>query len=269
MAQESVLDLLFNPSRRQRPRRTLIYGVEGIGKTTLGAAFPGAVFLPTEDGQRNIDCQSFPLQKTLAGVMELLRSIGKLDKIPFTNIVIDSVDGLDAMLQAHVTEQHSEKELSYGKDSELFAAEWRKTLDALEWFNTTRQIGIVLIGHSQIERFNDPAGDSYDRYSPRLHKKSSALIREWVDEALFATYRTITRTEDVGFNKTRTLAIDGGRVLKTSEKPSHMAKNRLGLRDEIEMNYAALSAAYSAKQVDAGNVAGVVVDGSSKKKASE
>lgn len=265
---ESVLDLLFNPRTNQRPRRTLIYGVEGIGKTTLGAAFPNCVFFPTEDGQRNIECKSFPLQKTLTGSMDLLREIGKLKEIPFKNLVIDSVDNLDAMVQAHVTEVHSEKELSYGKDAELCATEWRKLLDALEWFNTTKQIGIVLIGHSQIERFNDPAGDSYDRYSPRLQKKASALIREWCDECLFATYRTFTKTEELGFNKTRNIAVEGGRVLKTTEKPAHMAKNRLGLPDEIEMSYAALEAAYP-KCVTPGNVAGVVIDGTSKKKASE
>ena len=261
---ESVLDLLFNPSKNQRPRRTLIYGVEGIGKTTLASQWPGAVFLPTEDGQRNIDCQSFPLQKTLPALMDLLRSVGVLPSIPFKNLVIDSVDGLDAMLQAKVIGEHNEKELSYGKDTELFATEWRHVLDALEWFNVSKGIGIVLIGHSQIERFNDPAGDSYDRYSPRLPKKSSALVREWCDESLFATYKTFTRVEELGFNKTRTLAIDGGRVLKTCEKPSHMAKNRLRMPDEIELSYAAISAYYPAA-----NIAGVVVDGSSKKKGGE
>lgn len=259
---ESVLDLLFNPNKKQRPRRTLIYGVEGIGKSTIAAQWPNVVFVPTEDGLRNIDCQSFPAPKTFKEIMELLRSIAKLSEIPFSTIAIDAVDGVNALIDCDVKQSYSEKELAFGKDSLLIADKWRELLNALEWFNTAKQIGIVLIGHSHIEKFADPSGDSYDRFAPRLPKHSSALVREWCDEVLFATYKVFRTETDEGFNRKRMIGVDGGRVLKTSEKPSHLAKNRLGLPDEIDLSYAALSAYY----LKAGNIAGVVNEGSSKKK---
>ena len=36
--------------RRQRPPRLFIYGIEGIGKSSLAASAPNPIFLPTEDG---------------------------------------------------------------------------------------------------------------------------------------------------------------------------------------------------------------------------
>ena len=259
---ESVLDLLFNPIKSQRPRRTLLYGVEGIGKTTLASQWPGTVFVPTEDGQRNLDCQSFPLQKNFDELMTLLRQVAGLQSIPFQTLVFDSVDVLESLVSQKVNHEHNDKERAYGKEAGLIADQWRFLLNALEWFNTAKQIGIVLVGHCQIERFNDPSGDSYDRYSPRLSKTVSALTREWCDEVLFATYKTFTVEKDEGFNRKRHVGVDGGRVLKTTEKPSHLAKNRLGLPDEIEMSFTALSAYFPKPS----NIAGIVTNGSSKKK---
>uniref|UniRef100_A0A7C4QSN6 Uncharacterized protein n=1 Tax=Schlesneria paludicola TaxID=360056 RepID=A0A7C4QSN6_9PLAN len=51
----------------------------------------------------------------------------------------------------------------------------------------------VPIAHARIERFENPETDAYDRYSPRLNKHASALIQEWCDEVLFATYKVHTR----------------------------------------------------------------------------
>jgi hypothetical protein len=262
---ESILDLVYNPSKAQRPRRTLIYGVEGIGKSTIAAQWPGVVFLPTEDGLRNIECQSFPAPKTFAELMDTLRAIAKLPSIPFGAIAIDTVDGLEALIHAAVAKDHdktSVEEIGYGKGYAFAADKWREALNALEWFNTAKQIAIVLIGHCHVEKFADPSGDSYDRFAPRLQKQSSPLVREWCDEVLFATYKVFKTETDEGFNRKRTIGVDGGRVLKTTEKPSHLAKNRLGLPDEIELSYAALAAHYPKPP----NIAGVVVDGSSKKK---
>ena len=41
--------------KKQNPRRTVIYGTHGIGKSTLAASWPNPVFVPTEDGIGDID----------------------------------------------------------------------------------------------------------------------------------------------------------------------------------------------------------------------
>ena len=47
--------------RENRPPRIMIYGSEGVGKSTFGASAPGAIFIQTEDGLGEIDCRKFPL----------------------------------------------------------------------------------------------------------------------------------------------------------------------------------------------------------------
>jgi len=37
------------------PLRAVVYGVEGIGKSTLASQFPDALVLDTEDGTRHLD----------------------------------------------------------------------------------------------------------------------------------------------------------------------------------------------------------------------
>ena len=47
--------------REARPPRIMIYGSEGIGKSTFAALVPNPVFVQTEDGLSEIDCSKFPL----------------------------------------------------------------------------------------------------------------------------------------------------------------------------------------------------------------
>ncbi|HQL76434.1 MAG TPA: AAA family ATPase, partial [Phycisphaerae bacterium] len=86
---------------------------------------------------------------------------------------------------------------------------------------------------------------AYDRYSPRLHKHVTALITEWADAVLFATRKIITKTEETGFNRERTIAAglgkDGGeRILRCVGSPACVAKNRYGLPAELPLSWPAL-----------------------------
>ena len=51
---------------RYKPPRFLIYGTEGIGKSTTAASAPKPIFVQTEDGTDQIGCDSFPLAATLS-----------------------------------------------------------------------------------------------------------------------------------------------------------------------------------------------------------
>jgi len=105
---------------------------------------------------------------------------------------------------------------------------------------------IVLIAHAKIERFENPETDTYDRYVPRLHRLASAMIQEWCDEVFFATYKVYTKKSDEGFNRTRTHGIGTGeRIIRTTERPAHVAKNRLNLPDELPLDWEAYSKYFS------------------------
>ena len=56
----SLLDSVMTGKETQIPR-LLIYGAEGVGKSSFAASAPKAVFIQTEDGLGNIDASKFPL----------------------------------------------------------------------------------------------------------------------------------------------------------------------------------------------------------------
>jgi len=96
-----------------------------------------------------------------------------------------------------------------------------------------------------------------------LHKSSVNTLQEWCDEVLFANYRVYVRKSDEGFGRQRNVAMgEGERFIQTQETATALAKNRLKMPAEIDFSWSAYSKYF------AGNVAGIVVDGSSKKKES-
>ena len=80
--------------------------------------------------------------------------------------------------------------------------------------------------------------------NPR-RQDATALITEWADAVLFATRKIITKTEDGGFGRDRTIAAglgkDGGeRVLRCVGSPACVAKNRYSLPAELSLSWPAL-----------------------------
>ena len=46
-------------AKSDKPPRIVIYGVPGIGKTSLAAEFPDPIFIQTEEGTGNLELTSF------------------------------------------------------------------------------------------------------------------------------------------------------------------------------------------------------------------
>jgi hypothetical protein len=231
----------------QRPRRALIYGVQGVGKSTFGAMAEAAIFIQTEDGLSDIDCSRFPIAKTYADVLAGLGTLYS-EKHEYRTVVIDSLDWLERLIWANVCAKRgvdSIEDIGYAKGYVFAIAQWREVLAGLEALRNERGMAVILIAHAMIEKFANPETDSYDRYVPRLNKHASALVAEWCDEVLFATYQIHTKTTDEGFNRKRTQGIGtGARILRTSERPAHAGKNRLNLPDEMPLDHR-LYAAYA------------------------
>ena len=97
---------------------------------------------------------------------------------------------------------------------------------------------------AKVERFEDPRSEAFDRYVPKLHKTSSAIINEWCHGVFFVTKKIITKKEDKGFNRTRVRGLDtGDSVMYCTGQPSHVAGNRLGLPAELPLDFAAYAEA--------------------------
>jgi len=235
--------------RRHSPPRFLIYGTEGIGKSTTAAQAPKPIFVPTEDGLDQIDCHSFPLAQSLADVQGSLQALLQ-EEHNFETVVLDSVDWLERLIWDSLCEQYGVTSIEkvdggYAKGYTHALTPWRSILNDLNALRTQRGMCVILLAHAKVEKFEDPEHSAYDRYSPRLHKHATALITEWVDAVLFATRKIITTTEDAGFNRKRTTAAglgkDGGeRILRCVGSPACVAKNRYDLPADLPLSWADL-----------------------------
>lgn len=245
----------IHQGRRHSPPRLLMYGTEGIGKSTTAAQAPKPIFIPTEDGLDQIDCDSFPLAERFADVTNAITALLR-EQHDYQTVVIDSCDWLERLIWDQLCEQYGASSIEkvdggYARGYTHALTQWRQVLNGLSELRARRGMCVILLAHAKVEKFEDPENAAYDRYSPRLHKHANALITEWVDAVLFATRKIITKTEDAGFGRDRTIAAglgrDGGeRVLRTVGSPSCVAKNRFALPAELPLSWSALMQAMSA-----------------------
>lgn len=226
----------------RRPRRTMVYGPHGIGKSTFAAMAERPIFVCTEEGTNDLEVDRLPpvpftdMLQVRAAFDYLLR-----EDHGYKSLVIDTVDWLEKIVFAEVCfkkQVEAIDEIPYNKGPGLAIPIWSWVLEQLDTIRDDKGMDIILLAHAKIEKFADPDTDSYDRYSPDLHKTFSPMVQEWCDEVLFATHKMFIKQKDAGFNRVENKAIGTGeRVLKTTVRPSHLAKNRLALPEEIPLDY--------------------------------
>ena len=237
--------------RENRPPRIMIYGSEGVGKSTFGAGAPDPVFIQTEDGLGEIDCRRFPAAKSLSDVLSQLAAL-RDEPHEFRTVAVDSLDWLERLIFDAVCREYGVRSIEkadggYGRGYTHALTHWNRIIALLEELHGRRGMLVVLIAHAKVERFEDPESAAYDRYTPRLNKHAASLIAEWADAVLFATRRFRVQKENSGFAERGIAApvgADGGeRILRTIGSPACVAKNRYGLPGEIPLSWSAFVAA--------------------------
>lgn len=229
--------------KHMAPPRVFLYSTHGIGKSTWASNAPNPIFIQTEDGLGGIDTASFPLATSSDEVLEAIGTLYSEDH-DFQTVVLDSADWLENILQKEIEAKYDAKDLAYGKGAMILADKWREVLAGLNALRNDKGMIVIILGHSEIKRFDSPETESYDRYQPKLQARASALVQEWADCVFFANYKTIVKKEDVGFNKTNNRGISNGdRVIYTSETPAFLAKNRFALSSPIPFTWEAFETA--------------------------
>lgn len=249
-----MLDLLYDPSKAQRPRRILLYGVGGIGKTTWARKSGNVIEIPTEDANCDETTTAFPVVKTLEEFCARLKFI-RTNELPHDTLVIDSLDWLEPMIWQDICQQDGVKDIGlarggYNKGYDAACDIWRKLLDGFAGVNLGFRgedkpkgpgMKIILLAHSRVTKIKEPGLDPYDKYSTPLRSDVDNLVREWCDEVLFCNFRVFVSEKDAGFNKKVTKAIGSDdRVIYTTERAASFGKKRLKtLPAEIPMEWAA------------------------------
>jgi len=231
--------LKIERGRRHSPVRAVVYGTEGIGKSTLAAAFPAPVILDTEEGTHHLDVARVSIgswDELRAAIAEIGGGRGE-----FRTVVIDSADWAERLLVEHLLAEHKQKSIEgfgFGKGYTLLAEGFGRLLtqcDALIGVG----LNVVFVAHSKVQRTSPPdMADGFDRYELKLTKQTAPLLKEWCDLLAFCNYKTAVTEGSDGRKKAT-----GGkrRVMHLERAAAWDAKNRYGLDAELPMTIDSLA----------------------------
>lgn len=221
--------------------KTVIYGPEGIGKSTFASRFPGAVFLDTEGSTVHMDVARLDTPRGWSDIMTAVNwCIEHPDQLG--TLVIDTMDWAEAFAIRSVCASKKVtgiEDIPYGKGYVFVKDLVRELLEKLDQLKD-KGVNIVLTAHAIVRKFELPDEmGSFDRYALKLNEKNVApLVKEWADLLLFANYKTDVVTAQDGKKRAT-----GGRkrVMYASHSATWDAKNRFGLADELPFDFEAIA----------------------------
>lgn len=233
--------LKINSGKQGSALKVVIYGPEGIGKSTLAAHFPRPVFIDTEGSTRHMDVSRTDKPTSWTMLMEQVKCV-RDDPGVCSTLVIDTADWAEQLCIDSICANKKLsgiEDMGYGKGYVYLAEEFGRLLNLLEEI-VGRGVHVVLTAHAMMRKFEQPDEmGAYDRWELKLQKKTSALVKEWSDLLFFANYKTMSVATDNTGKKFK--AQGGKRVIYTSHHPCWDAKNRLGLPEELPLDFAALA----------------------------
>ena len=231
----------------------LVYGKDGLGKSTFASQAPAPIFVGPEvaQGTKNLDVARAPHPANFSEVIAQIDELATA-RHEFQTLVFESLDWFEPMVWQHVCDQQKWANIEapgYGKGYVIAQREWEAFRDALQRV-VTRGMNAVLIAHSMVKTFNDPAtGAAYDRFQVKLQDRAAALLREFVDDVLFVNQEVITAQDKNLERKGKVWALgEGVRLIYAEGRPGFDAKNRHGLPFTLPLSWEDYSAA-----VESGN----------------
>lgn len=213
--------------KRRSPPRVIVFGRQGIGKSSFAAKADNPLFLCTDRGVDGLDVAKTPLIGTFTDLLAALKESAALD---FATIVLDTVNDCEALIREDVKRQHNLSEqdyVSYGKGIALSVPVWIRLRDALETLVVNGKT-VVCLAHSKVKPMKNPSGSDYMIHAINMPDAAADLFCQWADEVLFATF-----AESVDDDKK--LTTTGERFLLTSVGDGYYAKNRCGLPPKIAL----------------------------------
>lgn len=215
-------------------QKIVIYGPEGIGKSTFASKFPDPLFSDTEGSTKKLNVNRLENPSSWQMLLQQAEYV-KLNR-PCKTYVIDTADWAEKLCSQAVCSRANKsgiEDFGYGKGYVYIKEEFGKLLNLLEDIVETG-IHVVFTAHSLLKKFEQPDEmGAYDRYELKLTKYVAPLVKEWADTILFANYKTYVISDENGKKK----ASGGNRVMYTSHHPCWDAKNRDNLPEELPFDF--------------------------------
>jgi hypothetical protein len=231
------LDTLTSPSSK-RPLIFTVVGDGGMGKTTLGSLFPNPVFIRTEDGtkslQGRVDVALFPVAKSISDVMNCVYSLIQ-ENHAFKTLIVDTVTQFNVMAEAEVIAADGKAKSinqaagGYGAGHAAVASIHRNLREACGFLSAEKNMHIIFLAHADIDTIDLPDQEQFMRYTLRMNKRSLSSYIDNVDIVAYIKMKMFT----TGDGDTKKATTDGTRIVTCHPCPSHVSKNRLGIKEDL------------------------------------
>ena len=219
------------------PSKDLIYGVEGVGKSSLASTYPKPIFFDIEGSTTKLDIARLEV-RTFDDFKDACRIVCGDDGKEFETVVIDTTDWLENVVINQILKDDGAKTITdkkhygFGMGDKRIEEFFRvKIIPSFEVMINQGK-NIVLVSHAHIKGVDDPVTGRYDHYTLKMGKTASAVLREWVNNIFFMNYDQQLR-KDYGIGKDTVL---GGKTVcvYTQRTPQYNAKRRDKLADKIK-----------------------------------
>lgn len=235
----------ISKGRINRAKKVVIYGPEGIGKSTFASQFPDPLFCDTEGGTYDLDVNRLDRPDSAQMIYKCIDLVKNHPDICST-FVLDTADWAEKLVIKNVCAAHkwdSIEAKDYGKGYVYAYEDFGKLINRLDDL-IDLGINVVVVAHAKLKKFEQPEENgTYDRWTLKLitsqNCSNSALLKEWADAVLFVNYKTYVEQTDPKGKKFK--ASGGKRVMYTAHHPCWDAKNRWGLPDECDFDYSVIA----------------------------
>lgn len=233
--------------------KAVIYGQEGVGKSTLATHFPGAVFIDCEGSTSRMNVRRLPRPTSwnmLTQEMDFVLESAKSKD--YGTVIIDTFDWAERLALDELCAEHSVtgiEGIGYGKGWEFEKEKIGRFLDRTDKL-ISAGINVVLLCHAVSRKTTLPEEtEEFDHWELKLGNKTTnkiaPLLKEWSDMTLFLAFRTnIIAVDDKG-KKHKATSCE--RVIYTTKTAWWDAKNRFGLPDRMPLEWDSISHIFDVK----------------------
>lgn len=218
----------------------IIYGCEGIGKTSLAAALDKPLFLDAEKGAHGFKVAKLDEEVTFENITKVMQELIS-DNNGYKTFVIDTMDAVEIKFLADfcaTNKWDSIETPGYGKGYSMFGEEYAKFLDKCRDVAESG-LNVIFVCHAEIKKFETPdERGSYDRWQLKLTKQNAPLVKQCADFIVFVNYKTNIVAADKKAGETKSHATGGRRWCYTSHTTAFDAKCRkfIDLPDECSLD---------------------------------
>ena len=140
------MSLLDTITKGRRPRYiwALIYGVDGVGKSTVCSHAPNPIFVGAEKGTEQLDVARFPQTESISELFAQLATL-QTEKHQYQTVVLDSLDSVEPLIWKAVCEEGKVENIEqfgggYGKGYVRALDLWRRLIKELAVLNQNMHV---------------------------------------------------------------------------------------------------------------------------------